>query len=193
MAAKAKKTTQSRADSHAAAREPATEKDVRVRVFAGHDGLVLSVAMPADGRFALTSGFQDATVRWWELEADYTQSESILKATRVFGLAVTADGRDAAMGDSAGTIHLIDLASGRKLRKWKGHETRVDDLAFGKEGREVLSVGGDSYLRRSAGCPSRVRDFMLSPRRRMAVESSAGLQTKGWPCGPVAMTRSLSL
>ena len=49
----AKKKTSSKAQ--ATAQEPATEKDVRVRVFEGHKGEVWRVAMPADGRFALTT------------------------------------------------------------------------------------------------------------------------------------------
>jgi len=74
MAAKGKKPTRSRASSPASARKPATEKDVRVRVFEGHEDSVWCVAMPADGRFALTSS-KDGTVRRWALGEGDAKSE----------------------------------------------------------------------------------------------------------------------
>jgi GTPase SAR1 family protein len=61
---------------------------------------------------------------------------------------VTAVGRHAAAGDGEGTIHLLDLASARELRNWKGHNYTVGNLAFLAEGREVLSAAEDGYLRR---------------------------------------------
>lgn len=126
---------------------PATEKDVRVRVFEGHEGSAYRVAMPADGRFALTSSADD-TVRKWELEDGDTESEIVCKATEFVGLAVTSDGRLAAAGDGEGSIHLIDLSFGGKLRKWPGHRSPVGNLAFLAEGQELLSAANDGYLRR---------------------------------------------
>jgi WD40 repeat protein len=145
MVAKARKSTRS---SSASALAPATERDVRVRVFEGHTDTVYRVAMPEDGRFALTSG-NDGTVRRWALDADETKSEIVCTAARGVGLAVTADGSYAATGDRRGAIHLIDLSSGLELRQWQGGKRyeRVRNLAFLAEGREVLSAG-DAFLRR---------------------------------------------
>jgi WD40 repeat protein len=126
----------------------ATEKDVRVRarVFAGHMGAVVRVAMPEDGRFALTSSL-DGTVRKWELGVDDMRSEIVCKAREFYGLAVTVDGSHAAAADTAGFIHLIELSSARKLRKWQGH-TGAADLAFLSNGRELVSGARDGFLRR---------------------------------------------
>src|SRR4051812_5852493 len=90
---------------------PATEADVRLRVFKGHQSAINRVAMPADGRFALTTS-DDGTVRRWGLTEDGPQEgEIVCRAEGGFlGLAVTADGRFAAAGDRSGTIHLIDLS-----------------------------------------------------------------------------------
>ena len=63
---------------------PATEKDVRVRVFNGHTGAVGRVAMPADGRFALTSS-ADGTVRRWALAEDGAEGKWSVRASRFTG------------------------------------------------------------------------------------------------------------
>src|SRR5207244_3950255 len=78
---------------------PATGKDVRVRVFRGHKDLVRRVAMPADGRFALTTS-RDRTMRKWGLTADGPQQGEIVCSAEdgSYGLAVTADGSFAAAG-----------------------------------------------------------------------------------------------
>src|SRR5262249_36036138 len=148
MTTSTKKLTQHRAGSPVSAREPATENDVRVRVFRGHGGSVSRVALPADGRFAITSSIEDGTVRRWELEADEAKSEIIYKTPGGCGLAVKADGSHAAAGDVSGTIHVFSLASAREAQKWQGHERTVGSLAFLAEDREVVSVAMDGYLRR---------------------------------------------
>jgi WD40 repeat protein len=144
MAAKGTKST---LGSPAPALAPATEKDVRVRMFEGHVSTVFRVAMPEDGRFAVTSS-NDGTVRKWELREGDAKSETVCKTASVSGLAVTADGSYAAAGDSKGTIHFLDLSSRRELRKWQGHDKTIGNLAFLAEGREVLSAAYDGYLRR---------------------------------------------
>lgn len=155
MASKAKKLTPHRvgrpAPTPASTFVPATEKDVSVKEFRGHDSAVGGVVMPADGRFVLTSS-ADGTVRRWELGADEWTSifsyQSNLSPGFLVGLAVTEDGHLAAAGDEKGTIHLIDLASARELVAWKGHEERVGSFAFIAEGRELLSAAEDGYVRR---------------------------------------------
>lgn len=126
---------------------PATENDVRVRVFEGHEDAVFRVAMPTDGRFALTSSL-DGTVRTWELEEGDAKSEVVCKAKSFIGLAVTADGSLAAAADGEGFIYLVDLFSARKVRKWRGYEQGIGNLAFLAEGHELLGASENGFLRR---------------------------------------------
>ncbi len=120
---------------------------MRVRVLKGHKASVLRVAMPEDGRFALTSS-GDGTVRRWALAEDGTEGEIVCGGKAFVGLAVTADGSRAAAGDAEGTIRVIDLSTARVLREWKGHRERVGNVAFHAGGRELLSAAEDGYLRR---------------------------------------------
>jgi len=127
---------------------PATEKEVRVRVFEKHEAHVWRVAIPADGRFALTTS-DDGTVRKWRLEEDEPHlGETICRAKdRFIGLDVTSDGRIAAAGDTSGTIHLIYLFATGELFSWKGDSEGKGDLAFLHGGRELLSAAADGWLR----------------------------------------------
>lgn len=134
--------------SPTAALPPATEKDVRVRVYRGHKNIVWRVAMPTDGSFALTSS-EDKTVRRWDLEGEKDSGSVVLKSNAGFsGLAVSSDGQWVGAGDRKGQIHMQPLAGEGKARHWQAHKGTVGNLAFLKEGRELVSAAEDGFLRR---------------------------------------------
>ena len=131
-----------------AALPPATEKDVRVRVYQGHSGTVYRVAMPMDGRFAMTSS-EDGTVRQWDLAGEIDLGEVVLKGdVSIIGLAVSADGMWTAAGDRKGRIHVWPCASDGAIRQWQAHKMRIGNIAFLKDGRELVTAAHDGYLRR---------------------------------------------
>ncbi len=152
---------------------PATEEDVRVRVFEGHTNYVLRVAMPEDGRLALTSS-DDGTVRRWALAEDGAKGEIVCKGKGFIGLAVTADGSRAAAGDEAGTIRVIEVSTARVLREWKGHAKTVGNVAFHAGGRELLSAALDAYLRRwNADTGARIAQCKMAFEALYGVAASA--------------------
>lgn len=127
---------------------------MRVRVFEGHTDTVRRVAMPEDGRFALTSS-DDGTVRRWNLAEGGAKGEIICKEKSFYGLAVMADGNRVAVGGWEGTIRLFDISTTRVMREWKGHGVIrrkdsgiVGTVAFLADGCELLSVAMDGYIRR---------------------------------------------
>ncbi|HJQ41219.1 MAG TPA: DUF4365 domain-containing protein [Thermoanaerobaculia bacterium] len=126
---------------------PATESDVRVRVFRGHEAPIWRVAMPTDGRFAVTISGDD-TIRKWALGEGGAKSEIVCKAVNLLGLALTTDGRYAAAGDESGTIHFLDFSSDREPRKWQAHDDLVTGLGFFDENREIVSASKIGLLKR---------------------------------------------
>lgn len=159
MAADETEPTPTQPNPPGPSRPPATEKDVRVRVFEGHKDVVWRVAMPEDGRFALTSS-NDRTVRRWELAEGGVKNVILCEEKNFLGLAVTADGSRAAVGDQVGTIQVIDLVKACVLREWNAHykyggevtDYVAGNLAFQAEGRELLSTrGGDATTDTSGG------------------------------------------
>jgi WD40 repeat protein len=147
MAAAAKKSTSAKPNPPGPSLPPITAKDVRVRVFEGHTDAVYRVAMPEDGSFALTTS-DDGTVRRWILNEDVAEGEIVLQGNKFRGLAVTADGSRAAVGDVYGIIRIIDLSTRSVLCKWKGHSDQVGNLVFHAFGHELVSAGEDQYIRR---------------------------------------------
>jgi hypothetical protein len=59
-------------------------------------------------------------------------------------LAVSPDGRVLATGGSEGTVGLWELATGKELRKLKGHDGPVLAVAFSADGRRLLSGSRDT-------------------------------------------------
>lgn len=147
MAASKRKSIPTKSNLPARGLPPATEKDVQVRVFNGHTDIVWRVAMPDDGRFVLTSS-EDGTVRRWMLEDDGKEGRIVCKGNPFRALAVMSDGSRAAAGGQQGSIHVIEVSTGRVLLEWKGHHKSVGNVAFYIGGPNLLSAAEDGYLRR---------------------------------------------
>jgi WD40 repeat protein len=61
-------------------------------------------------------------------------------------LAFSPDGRLVLTAGYEWGIHLFDLASGRELRSFKGHEEDYQKVAFSPDGRRALSYGYSEYI-----------------------------------------------
>ncbi|MDX1946962.1 MAG: WD40 repeat domain-containing serine/threonine-protein kinase [Pirellulaceae bacterium] len=68
-------------------------------------------------------------------------------AAAVEALALSADGRRLASGDSIGNIKLWDVASGNELISFSAHINGIRALAFDPAGRQLASIGSDGTLR----------------------------------------------
>ena len=70
------------------------------RVLSGHTGMILSVALTADGMWAVT-GSNDSTARLWDLKNPDTTPRILSgHAGAILSVALTPDGRWAATGSS---------------------------------------------------------------------------------------------
>jgi tRNA A-37 threonylcarbamoyl transferase component Bud32 len=127
----------------------------------GHAKEIRSVAMSANGRRALTSGW-DKTVVLWEVPSGKELGRLEGHKTIVTGLALTPDGRWGATG--AGTIpapdgkgartadfdHIIrlyNLETGKEVRRFEGHTNGLMSLVFSADGRYLLSGSCDATMR----------------------------------------------
>jgi WD40 repeat protein/serine/threonine protein kinase len=108
-------------------------------------GKVVSVALSADGRWALSGGY-DYAVRLWDLPRG--------KCVRIFeghrdnvqAVALSADGRWAMSGSWDRTLRLWEASSGKCLRTFK-HPDMVWSVVFSASGLWVLSGCDDGKLR----------------------------------------------
>jgi WD40 repeat protein len=107
---------------------------------------VTSVALTADGQFAL-SGSWDKTLRLWELSTGRCLRTLESHTDRVESVALTSDGRFALSGSCDKTLRLWELATGRCLRTLKGHTGAVTAVALTGDARFALSGSWDKTLR----------------------------------------------
>ena len=61
-------------------------------------------------------------------------------------MAFSPDGRHAISGAGDGTVRLWEVATGREVRRFSGHDKGVHDVAFSPDGRQALTVGEDTMV-----------------------------------------------
>jgi len=112
----------------------------------GHTNTVTGVAFC--GTDQVISAGWDGTLRVWTLPMGDCR---VLKLDAEIGcLAATPDGRRAIVGGlrkRAGVVQVWDLASGKEVCTFSGHQGSVLSVAVSADGRYVLSGGADSTVR----------------------------------------------
>ena len=117
------------------------------------------------------------------------------KIKRVYGpilsVAFSPDGRRALSGSHDKTLSLWDVASGRHLRTFKGHFSKVKSVVFSPDGRLVLSGSWDKtlrvwdaatgrHLRTLEGHSGAVTSVAFSPDGRMVFSGSNDRTLRLW-------------
>ena len=91
-----------------------------------------------------------STIHCLDLEADQERWQSELQTDPgITNLAISPDGRILASssGFNDPNIRIWNTANGKLVRQLKGHTSWVSDLAFTKDGRQLISSGTDQTIR----------------------------------------------
>jgi WD40 repeat protein len=112
------------------------------------EGCVQALAFAPNGR--LLAAGEAGVVEVWEPDSRrLLRTLSILPGNPpLYAVAVSPDGHTLAAGGLDGAIHLLDLETGRPLRRLEGHRDAVYSLAFAPAGGSLLSGSGDGTVRR---------------------------------------------
>jgi len=111
---------------------------------AGHGGPIKAIAVAADGKTALTGGF-DYSVILWDLVEGAPLRRMIGHDAAVDAVAFLSGGRAVSASDDASLI-VWDLAQGKALARWRAHSAKIAALAVSPDGSTVASGGWDRKL-----------------------------------------------
>ncbi|MEH1930598.1 nSTAND1 domain-containing NTPase [Nostoc sp.] len=114
--------------------------------FRGHEGVVSSVAISADGQ-TIVSGGEDGTVRLWNL-----QGQTLTEPLRghkgwVNSVAISADGQTIVSGGRDGAVRLWNLQGLPLAQPLRGHQGNVSSVAISTDGQTIVSGGEDGTVR----------------------------------------------
>lgn len=117
-------------------------------------GVVRSMALSADGSYALTPYFMGSIALWdtstGQAVSMYSGHPDTFRGhSGFFSLALSPDGKYALSGGSDGTVILYDINSGVELLKIKAHPTlgAVMFVGFSPDGKYILSGGADGLVK----------------------------------------------
>jgi WD40 repeat protein len=122
-----------------------------LRNFVGFDGRIMTVGLQRSalvaavtGLLALSSMPPGRGIAHSQGAASFEIVANIPHQFPVYHTAISPDGRlVASSGGLDRSIKLWDLATGRLIRALRGHNARVQDIAFSPDGSRLLSGSGD--------------------------------------------------
>jgi WD40 repeat protein len=118
--------------------DPATGTEVR-RIGLWRGGHFWQLLFSADGRTLVAS---DEDVHVWEAVTGEERC-SFPGARRI---ALSGDGRLLATGEAYGTIDLWNIVTGRKVIRFAGQDSGIENLAFSADGRRLVSTSVDQTI-----------------------------------------------
>jgi WD40 repeat protein len=119
-----------------------------ISTLSGHSQQVSAVAFLPSGD--VLSGGKDQTVRLWPITLQGRALRKFPASTSgkaVEGIALSRDGRMVLTGGLDTTLRLFDVATGRELRSFPGHDSRIRSVAFSPDGSLGLSGDDDSQVK----------------------------------------------
>ena len=106
------------------------------------------VAFAPDGQTLASAGYQDKTIRLWDVATGQEIRSIEAPGTgELYCVAFAPDGKTLAAGSGQpeGVAHLWDVGTGQEIRTLPGH-LEVQSLAFTPDGKTLVTAGGPVQL-----------------------------------------------
>src|SRR5262249_14066614 len=117
----------------------------KLRTLGPREELISSLAFSPDGKTLAVGTFEETYL----LDARTGKKRAPVKK-RVFGLTFTPDGKTLLMVTADAYAHhavrFQDVASGKEVRRFAGHQGHVAALAFSADGKTLASGSGDGTV-----------------------------------------------
>jgi WD40 repeat protein len=122
------------------------EEGGELRHFTGHSAAVTSVAVSADGKFAL-SGSEDKTARVWNLATGKEVRAFAGHHAAVRGVAFAPDGLRAVSAGDDGFVEVWDTGTGQPTLEIDEHGWKLTCVDFSRDGRSLLAGSEDYHVK----------------------------------------------
>ncbi|QJW92750.1 WD40 repeat domain-containing protein [Frigoriglobus tundricola] len=107
---------------------------------------VESVAVTLDGKYVLAGNDAGGVTVYEAKSGDVVSTYDKHEGARVPTIVTTADGKTAISGGRDKDIHVWDIATGKEIRRFKGHSDYVYQLALSPDGKSLLSASSDKTV-----------------------------------------------
>jgi WD40 repeat protein len=112
----------------------------------GHRGFISSLAWRNDGKYLLTSSY-DNTVKIWQAGTGQVLRTVTAGDVDLNVAVFSPDGKNFAVGGDDKLVRVFDSESGKLLRTLKGHNEIVEALAYAPNGKMLASGDDEGGLR----------------------------------------------
>ena len=127
--------------------------------------LIQSLAFSPSGQWLASGGYR--TVKLWKKPAGGKKLDLAALEGPARSIAVSADGKFAAIGEETGKVKVFDLSNGQIVKTLAGHTGPVTGVAFTADGAKLVTAGPDKTF----------RVFNLADQMQLAsIETPAPLQ-----------------
>jgi len=107
--------------------------------------LIQSLAFSPDGELLASGGFR--TIKLWRKPKNVKKFDLAALEGPARSIAVSADGKFAAVGEETGKIKIIDLATGQIAKTLAGHTGPVTGVTFSADASKLVSGSQDKTFR----------------------------------------------
>ncbi|MCE9567976.1 MAG: hypothetical protein K8U57_38740 [Planctomycetes bacterium] len=112
----------------------------------GHTEIVSGVGISADGKRAVSGGF-DKTARIWNLETGKVMHTITEHISTVYDVDISADGKRTISGSSDGAIYVWNTETGKSLFRLPGKAESIRSVAISADGRRAIAGSDEKNVR----------------------------------------------